>query len=168
MRLTNDGYLPTWRPVSRARTHDVRSLVWLGAVMAFVFELDRATGLSHVQHLYYVPIIITAIRFGTLGGATSAALAILLYHLANPQQLIWPYGESDILQMAVFIAVGIVAAKLAGDARRLHQLAMTDDLTGLHNLRRFEIELRAMMRAARATRTPLSILVLDVDRLKSL
>lgn len=136
--------------------------------MALVFVLDRATGLPHVQHLYYVPVIFTAIRFGTLGGAGSAALAILLYHLANPQQLTWPYEESDILQMAVFIAAGIVAAKLAGDARRLHQLAMTDDLTGLHNLRLFEIELRAMMRAARATRTPLSILVLDVDRLKSL
>ena len=136
--------------------------------MAFVFVLDRATGLPHVQHLYYVPIIVTAIRFGMAGGATAAALAIVLYHLANPHALTWRYGELDVLQIAVFMAVGVVAAKLADDARRLHQLAMTDDLTGLHNLRLFESELRTMMRASRVARTPLSLLVLDVDRLKSL
>jgi diguanylate cyclase (GGDEF)-like protein len=45
---------------------------------------------------------------------------------------------------------------------------MTDDLTGLHNLRSFELELRTMMRRARAAKSALSLLVLDVDRLKSL
>jgi PleD family two-component response regulator len=44
----------------------------------------------------------------------------------------------------------------------------TDDLTGLHNLRSFELRLRALVREARAGRTPLVLLVLDVDRLKSL
>jgi len=68
----------------------------------------------------------------------------------------------------VFIAVGAISAKLAGVTRRLHQLAMTDDLTGLHNLRSLEARLRHMVRNARATETPLSLLVLDVDRLKSL
>ena len=55
--------------------------------MALVFVLDRATRLPHVQHLYYVPIIVTAIRFGMPSGAGAAALAIVLYHLANPQAL---------------------------------------------------------------------------------
>ena len=45
---------------------------------------------------------------------------------------------------------------------------MTDDLTGLHNLRSFEERLRIMVRVARETKTPLSLLVLDLDRLKSL
>ena len=70
--------------------------------------------------------------------------------------------------MAVFMAAGLVAAKLADDGRRLHRLAITDDLTGLHNLRLFEIELGTMMRAARVTNAPLSLLVLDIDRLKAL
>ena len=136
--------------------------------MALVFALDRVTGLAHVQHLYYVPIIVAAIRFGMLSGTSVAVVAILLYHLANLQALTWRYEESDILQIAVFLAVGIVAAKLADDARRLHQLAVTDDLTGLHNLRLFEIELKTMMRTARASKRPLSLLVIDVDRLKLL
>jgi PleD family two-component response regulator len=52
--------------------------------------------------------------------------------------------------MAVFVAAGLVAAKLADDARRLHALAMTDDLTGLHNLRSFELSLPKMVRTADA------------------
>ena len=45
---------------------------------------------------------------------------------------------------------------------------MTDDLTGLHNLRSFEGWLALMVHEARATGAPLSMLVLDLDRLKSL
>lgn len=45
---------------------------------------------------------------------------------------------------------------------------MTDDLTGLHNLRSFEVRLSKMIRTAHETKTPLSLLVLDLDRLKSL
>jgi diguanylate cyclase (GGDEF)-like protein len=168
MQLTKDHRLPARRPAARLRSQDLLGVAGLAAAIALVFALDRGTGLAHVQHLYYVPIIVTAIRFGTLGGATAASLAIVLYHLANPQAMTWRYEESDILQIVVFMAVGLVAAKLADDARRLHQLAMTDDLTGLHNLRSFERELKAMMRTARATTTPLSLLVVDLDRLKSL
>ena len=61
-----------------------------------------------------------------------------------------------------------MTAKLTDDANRLHSLATTDDLTGLHNLRSFEANLAAMVRASRARRTSLALLVLDVDRLKSL
>jgi diguanylate cyclase (GGDEF)-like protein len=81
------------------------------------------------------------------GGVIAALSAIVLYHVANPHLLTFRYGES---------------------ANRLHLLAMTDDLTGLHNLRSFEVQLATMVRASRETQTPLALLVLDVDRLKSL
>ena len=45
---------------------------------------------------------------------------------------------------------------------------MTDDLTGLHNLRSFEARLASLVAAARENRSELSILVLDLDRLKQL
>ena len=70
--------------------------------------------------------------------------------------------------MALFIAVGLVTARLAQNAQRLRALATTDDLTGLHNLRSFEAHLAPMVRTARIAATPVSLLVLDVDRLKSL
>ena len=138
------------------------------SVMAAVFALDRLTGIPHVQHLYYFPIIVAAIRFGMRSGVIAAAVAILLYHLANPETLSWRYEELDVVQMTIFVAAGIVAARLGADARRLRKLAMTDDLTGLHNLRSFELELRTIVDQARRTAAPVSLLVLDVDRLKSL
>jgi two-component system, cell cycle response regulator len=72
------------------------------------------------------------------------------------------------VQIALFIAVGVVTARLTENARRLHVMAMTDDLTGLHNLRSFERRLSAMIPVARAGGRGLSMLVLDLDRLKSL
>src|SRR4029079_15874255 len=72
------------------------------------------------------------------------------------------------IQIVLFVAVGSVAARLANDSRRLHQLAMNDDLTGLHNLRSFEARFIAMIREPRETNAPLSVLMLDVDKLKAL
>jgi diguanylate cyclase (GGDEF)-like protein len=133
-----------------------------------IFWLDRSTGIAPVQHLYYLPIILAALKFGNRGGLTVAAAAIILYHLANGPLLTRQYGESDIIQIALFLAVGLVTAKLANDAKELRVLAMTDDLTGLHNLRSFEAQLVNLVRASRVAKTPLSLLVLDVDRLKNL
>jgi diguanylate cyclase (GGDEF)-like protein len=138
------------------------------AALLLVFALDRATGAAPVQHLYYVPIILAGFRFGMRGGALAAVAAIVLYHLANPHLLTFVYGESDLVQISLFLAVGLIAAKLTQDADRLRQLALTDDLTGLHNLRSFEVHLAAIIRASRDANTPVALLVFDVDRLKSL
>ena len=128
--------------------------------------VDRATAVAPVQHLYYVPIILASVRFGFRGSAVAAA-AIVLYHLANPQVITFRYEESDVVQIALFVAVGLTAAKLSNDSRRLHRLATTDDLTGLHNLRSFETHLRMLMMASHRA-SPIALLVLDLDRLKSM
>ena len=168
MQLTVSEYSRADRILARSWRTRALAALCVAAGIACVFVLDRSTGLPHVQHLYYGPIVVAAITFGMTGGVVTAALAILLYHLANPHALTWQYEEFDVLQIAVFIGVGLVAAKLADDARRLRRLAMTDDLTGLHNLRSFERELRGMVQSARSSGSPLSLLVIDVDRLKSL
>jgi diguanylate cyclase (GGDEF)-like protein len=146
---------------------------WLNAVaivtaLLLIFELDRLTVSAPVQHLYYLPIILAGIAFGLRGSLTAALAAIVLYHLANPHLLTFKYDESDFVQVSLFIAVGVITAKLTKDAERLRVLASTDDLTGLHNLRSFESRLHAMIAASRESGTPVSLLVFDVDRLKSL
>jgi diguanylate cyclase (GGDEF)-like protein len=133
-----------------------------------VFLLDRATGSAPAQHLYYVPIILAGLWFSRRGGLIAAAAAIVLYHLANPHLLTFRYNQLDLVQIALFVAVGLVTARLVQDARRLRQLATTDDLTGLHNLRSFEAHLTTIVHTARASSTPVSMLVVDVDRLKSM
>jgi diguanylate cyclase (GGDEF)-like protein len=131
-----------------------------------IFILDQVTETAPVQHLYYLPIIYAAVVFDRLGGLLAALAAIGLYHLANHAQVARPYGELDLVEIVLFITVAIVAAKLTSDARRLHMLATTDDLTGLHNLRSFEARLVRMVGDARTANTPLVILALDVDHLK--
>jgi diguanylate cyclase (GGDEF)-like protein len=139
----------------------------LGALI-LIFVVDRATDAAPVQHLYYLPIILAGVRFRMRGGIIAAMSAIVLYHLANPHLLTFRYGESDLVQIILFLAVGTVTAKLTLNAQRMRQLAMTDDLTGLHNLRSFEGRLATMVRASRQSQATLGLLVADVDRLKSL
>jgi diguanylate cyclase (GGDEF)-like protein len=166
MRLTG----PRRPPLFSFVEYPLRSrwaVIAIAAALFLIYILDRGTDAAPVQHLYYLPIVVAAIRFGGRGGLATAIASIVLYHVANPHSLT-VHDEPDVFQMIVFVAVGLVAARLAGDSRRLHRLAMTDDLTGLHNLRSFEARLRAMIVAAASTAMPLSLLVLDVDRLKTL
>jgi hypothetical protein len=45
-------------------------------VLLLVFALDQSTGSAPVQHLYYLPIIFSAIEFGTPGGLAAPFTAI--------------------------------------------------------------------------------------------
>ena len=137
-------------------------------LLCLVFALDRATGSAPLQHLYYVPIILAGLWFNSRGSLIAAGAAIVLYHFANPHLLSFRYGELDLVQMTLFVAVGLENSRLKQDSQRLRALATTDDLTGLHNLRSFEGHLASIVRKARLAATPVSLLVLDVDRLKSL
>lgn len=158
-----------------ARTTGTRAELptpWAAALvvagMGAVFAIDRATGAVPFQHLYYLPIIYAAHRFGRRGGWTSSVAAVVLYHLANPALLAFAHEERDIVQIVLFLVVGAVMARLRDDARHLEALAATDDLTRLLNLRAFEQRLRPAVVAARAAGAPLSMLVLDLDGLKAI
>jgi diguanylate cyclase (GGDEF)-like protein len=136
--------------------------------LALVFWLDWITGSAPLQHLYYLPIILASLRIGALAGFGVSVSAIVLYHVANPTIIEAGYSQSDIVQILLFVVVGLVTARLSNDARRLRHLATTDDLTGLHNLRSFEARLAELVRTSERAAEPLSMLVLDVDRLKSI
>jgi len=138
--------------------------VGVAAALLATFQLDRLTGSAPFQHLYYVPIVFAAFRLGWRGGLATALAAIALYHLANPILLTFRYGQADVVQITLFIAIALVTARLTADARRLSALAMTDDLTGLHSLRSFEARLKTMIRDSDKAQTPLSLLVLDAGR----
>jgi diguanylate cyclase (GGDEF)-like protein len=145
------------------------NVVLIAAALFLIGMLDRATGDFPFQYLYYLPMIFAAIEFGFQGGLMVSLTSVLIYHLENPRLLhTHDLREEDIVQIVLFFAVGLVAAKLANDAKRLHLLSITDDLTGLHNLRSFEFQLASLVRQARRDGSTLSVLVLDVDRLKSI
>jgi diguanylate cyclase (GGDEF)-like protein len=149
-----------------------RSPAWTGTLVAaallLVFVVDRATGSAPVQHLYYLPIFLAGRRLGMRGGVIAALAAIVLYHAANARLLTFRYGESDVVQIALFLLVGVITARMTDDAERLRHLALTDDLTGLHNLRSFQAHLSILLRESCDTNESLALLALDLDRLKSL
>jgi diguanylate cyclase (GGDEF)-like protein len=142
--------------------------ITLALILAATFLLDASTSSAPVQHLYYIPLVFAALRFGRNTGLEVSVLAIVLYHVANPRLLTLGHNEGDILQICVFVCVPAFSAKLASDARRLRSLALTDDLTGLSNLRGFETALERLADAAGQAGKPLSMLVLDLDHLKRL
>lgn len=165
MRLTEVDGQPARSDAAPARWGPI---ALTAAALLTVFVIDRMTSATPYQHLYYLPIIFAGVRFRLLGGIGTALSAVVLYHLANPHLLSFRYEEADIVQLALFLVVGVVTAKLTIDANRLRALAMTDDLTGLRNLRSFEAELGGMITMARAGKRTVGMLVLDLDRLKSL
>ena len=130
--------------------------------------VDARTGSAPFQHLYYIPIVVAAMTLPPYGGVVAAVAAVVLYHVGNPRLLTFMYAESDVVQIALFLAIGLVTAKLADDAQRLRSMSETDDLTGLFNLRGFERRLGDAMASARRDNGAMAMLVLDVDRLKSL
>jgi diguanylate cyclase (GGDEF)-like protein len=164
MRVTSDDILHSGFAPARGW----RYIALTTAALLLIALIDHATGDLPFQHLYYLPIIFAAARFGRRGGLTAALASVSLYHLANPRLLQLRHSEGDVVQMILFFTVGVIAAKLSDDAKRMRLLASTDDLTGLHNLRSFETRLAALVRQSRKNKTPLSLLVLDLDRLKSL
>jgi len=168
MRLTSSSIGSSSQTPTRPQSSRLWALPIIVVGCLAIFALDRSTGMAPVQHLCYLPIILAAYHFGKRGGLTTALAAVVLYHFANLSLLTHQYQESDIVQIALFLAVGVVTAKLVNDAQKLHVLAMTDDLTGLHNLRSFEQRLLSLVRALWQTNVPFALLVLDVDRLKDL
>ena len=166
VRLT-DQFATTRDSSVGARFPLVWVLAGIVATLLSIYQLDRLTGEAPVQHLYYLPILLAAVYIGRRAGLAAAIVAIILYHRAQPAPH-WPVRESDVVQIILFLAVAVVTARLADDARRLRQLAATDDLTGLHNLRSFESRVMSMVHACRRARLPIAMLVLDLDRLKAI
>jgi diguanylate cyclase (GGDEF)-like protein len=170
MNLTGAHLRPHFRFVENPPLSRTWAVVAVAVAFVLIFVLDLATGTAPVHHLYYLPIVFATVRLGGRLGLLTAVAAAVLYRVANTSGMawMWHYQELDILRVGMFIAIAVITDRQTAYARHLHQLATTDDLTGLHNLRAFEARFENMLRVARERRTPVALLVLDVDRLKSL
>ena len=144
MRLTtNDG-----RSVGRA----TRSPLWAAALVVGALLLDFCRGPSHRRYACAASVLsadhpggsqIQNARRADLSAFGDSALPRRESHLFTLND-----EEPDLVQITLFLAVGMITAKMTRDADHLRRLAMTDDLTGLHNLRSFEARLITMVREA--------------------
>jgi diguanylate cyclase (GGDEF)-like protein len=132
---------------------------------------------SPLLNLYLLPIILSAL---TLGRAlTMLQVATICFcHLcmagASPEYdvLSMRYAAQAVGALAPYFLVAYLTTTLSADVSEarviLSNLALTDDLTGLSNLRAFTDTLRTQHAQLDAQKSTYTLLIIDIDRLKSI
>ena len=119
---------------------------------------------------------------GLLLGAGAPAGSFLIRLFAIPTVADHPFGDLQAhaffyayelaASSLVFAIAGMVAGWRADRLKRgevfYHHLAEHDSLTGLHNMRAFKDRYRRALEHASASREPLAIVLIDVDKLKEI
>jgi len=167
-------------------------LAWYGSFildLGYVGSLVYLTRNSHLVVLLYPLIMLGAAinrpRFrdfvvAGLLGHTSYFLSHLALYRSLAFYFSWQFWAVSMTNGAIFLFVLLVvrlmarekmelqqmAIQLQASNRRLEELAVTDDLTGLYNHRQFHDSLNRQVEMAQAGGYPLTLVLLDVDYLK--
>jgi diguanylate cyclase (GGDEF)-like protein len=75
------------------------------------------------------------------------------------------YWQYLVLSLVV-VVMGMLVIYQYRRSRQMHRLAMTDELTGIHNRRQIQAQGEAWFRQARTSGKSLSVLLLDIDHFK--
>jgi diguanylate cyclase (GGDEF)-like protein len=132
---------------------------------------------SPLLNLYLLPIILSALTLGRLVTLLQVA-AIVLCHLilaaATPglDVISLVYASQAVGQLAPFLLVAYLTTALSADItearERIENLAQTDSLTGLYNLRMFNEVWRREHDASERDRAEYALLMIDIDKLKDI
>lgn len=108
----------------------------------------------------YVPLVLLTPR-------TAVDNVGVSIHLGAHDYLLPPVEPVDVLaRIHSALAAKRRHEEVGRRVTELLQLVLTDPLTGLYNRRHMETELAALASAARRQKTPLGVLLIDVDRFK--
>ncbi|HME38854.1 MAG TPA: GGDEF domain-containing protein [Steroidobacteraceae bacterium] len=156
-----------------------RLLIESWSMVMFVTGVLWFTGKSGspLLNLYLLPIILSALTLGRLVTLLQVAV-IFVFHLllaaasASVDVLSLSYASQAVGQLAPFLLVAYLTTTLSADItearERIENLAQTDSLTGLLNLRMFnEVWQRAHL-AAERDQGVYSLLMIDMDKLKEI
>jgi diguanylate cyclase (GGDEF)-like protein len=148
------------------------------AAVFVLFAVFGRPGLG-IGHGFYLPIILVALATDPRGGFAAGVLATTLYALAAVLSVHFPAHEivaaPTIIRAVAFVAVGTVVGcyasrnralngRLTDLTRHLEALAVRDVLTGLPNLRGFDLAITGRL----ADERPFGLLVGDLDDLGAL
>ena len=148
-----------------------------------LFALDGERALELARHQLPDLILLDAIMPGLDGYAVCAALranpatadipVIFITALNTPEDetRALEAGASDFISKPVNTAVMRARVRTHLTVKRqsdaLRELTLTDSLTGVANRRAFDERLDNEWRRAQRTRTPLSLIMLDIDHFKA-
>ncbi len=132
---------------------------------------------SPLLGLYLLPVTLTALALGRLMTLIQLGAVCALYvmvSVATPEAPGWSpqYLGGAIARLVPFLLVGYLTSTLAADVfaarRRIENLAQTDSLTGLLNLRTFNEQFRKLHAGAQTEAQPYALLMVDMDNLKAI
>lgn len=91
--------------------------------------------------------------------------------LVNSHLIPASYATAILASLATgtaFVLLVFLAWHINGMEKKIHDLTLRDELTGLHNLRGFYLLAEQALRLARRSQTPFSVLFIDLDNLKQI
>jgi diguanylate cyclase (GGDEF)-like protein len=160
----------------RTRT---RLLIESWSMVAFITGVLWFTGKcsSPLLNLYLLPVILSALTLGRLVTLTQVAVIAvchLLLAAATPgiDVASLSYASQAVGQLAPFLLVAYLTTTLSADItearERIENLAQTDALTGLYNLRMFNEVWQRTHDMSERERGLYALLMIDMDKLKDI
>jgi diguanylate cyclase (GGDEF)-like protein len=149
------------------------------SMVAFITGVLWFTGKggSPLFNLYLLPIILSALTLGrmiTLLQVAAIAVCHLLLAMTTPglDVISLFYASQVVGQLAPFLLVAYLTTTLSADItearERIENLAQTDSLTGLYNVRMFNEVWQREHSACERSRGVYSLLMIDMDKLKEI
>lgn len=146
--VRNSPLVPQALFVALTRLAPVLAVFWivLGLVASWALSYSAGGSKTAFPHLFYVPIILGAVRFSWVGGAVSALIAGLLAGPALPADVAADAAqptESWLLRLAIFLSIGLFLAWVLRDrtesiGRTIHDTLLSSRL--LRAIQRGELE----------------------------
>lgn len=150
----------------------------LAIPIAAIGWVDVVTGPQYGMSLFYVlPVAFAGWFFGYAVGASTAIQGALWWFcvdraqnlVSSPLASAW----NGFTRLAIFLAIGIGAALIHGDRKRLKSLlereaslARVDPLTGLQNGRAFREHVTQDLARARRDEKAVTLMYIDIDNFK--
>jgi diguanylate cyclase (GGDEF)-like protein len=149
------------------------------SMVAFITGVLWFTGKggSPLFNLYLLPIILSALTLGrviTLLQVAAIAVCHLLLAMTTPglDVISLFYASQVVGQLAPFLLVAYLTTTLSADItearERIENLAQTDSLTGLYNVRMFNEVWQREHEACERNRGVYALLMIDMDKLKEI
>jgi diguanylate cyclase (GGDEF)-like protein len=156
-----------------------RLLVESWSMVLFITGVLWLTGRSHspLTNLYLFPITLTALTLGRLVTAIQVGVIVVcnvLLAASTPgiEILSLGYASQTVGQLVPFMLVAYLTSTLSADIsearERIENLAQTDALTGLLNQRAFNEIWQGVHESSERGQEMYSLLLIDIDRLKSI
>jgi len=146
-------------------------MVFLAFIIAVCWYTGRIT--SPFMSLIYLVLMATALTQGRRVTYLMAGLAITSYILLASGDFREIYGIlSHILELFPYMLIAHLGAMLAGETENarseVERLSLTDDITGMHNMRNFFQLSEAQEKLAQRYGRSFAICMIDADGLKEI